>query len=217
MRASSSKMPSDIGLIYDGLEREISWYQRTLTTFYDLYVDKSENITIFNDLAPDFFGFLQRTLIDSLIVLLSRLTDSESNRSQDNLSFKRLLLLIDSSQYPQLNSEVLGHLAKIEQHSLSARKHRNKRVAHADLDVAMSSSILPDIIVLDFKEALKASRDLLNAVARHFDGFEVSHAVAPAAGGTQSLVFAIKRAYEAKSQDSYKYFMGQDRKIEDSK
>lgn len=208
MRDQNSKMPKEIGDIYDGLDRELSWYQRTLTALYDLYVDKSANVEIFNALAPDFFGFLQRTLVDSLIVLLGRLTDAESNRSQENLSFKRLVAEVDNSQHAPLRDEVHIHLAKIELHSQSARKHRNKRVAHSDLDIALSSSTLPDIVIVDFKEVLKACRDLLNAVASYFDGFEVSHTVAPAPGGTHSLLLALQRAFESKSQDSFKYYMG---------
>lgn len=212
MRDSNSKMPSPIGDVYDALDRQLSWYQRTLSVVYDLYVDKPKNVEVFNELASDFFGFMQSTLIDSLIVQLGRLTDPAKNRVQDNLSFKRLVSMIDASQYPSLNAEITNYLSQIEKHCVAARTHRHKRVAHTDLNVALTSSALPVVILLDFREALTAGRNLLNAVAAHFDGVTVSHTVAPAPGGAHSLMKALERAKELKEQDSFKYHMGFERK-----
>ena len=83
------------------------------------------------------------------------------------------------------------------------------RALYVDLDTAEVQSARSS---RDFKDALNTGTDLLNAVSRHFDGFEVSRTIAPAPGGQHSLLLAIKRAHEAKAQDSFKYHMGFERK-----
>ena len=113
MRDQKSKMPDAIGATYDALDRQLAWFQRTLNSIYDLYIEKPAQVDVFNQIAPDFFGFLQTTLIDSLIVQLSRLTDAEANQSKKNLSFKRLAVLMDANNYPDLNAEILKYLSLI--------------------------------------------------------------------------------------------------------
>ncbi len=212
MRDKNSKMPDDVGVVYDGLYRELSWFKRTLDVLYGLYVDKPDTVAILNDIAPDFFGFLQTTLIDSLIVSLSRMTDNESDGKNKNLSFKRLFALIDAQSHGILRQNVENGLSELRLYSQAAREHRNKRVAHSDLAVALKSQSLPDLLIVDFRKSLEVAHETLNYVLRHFDNCQYSHSVAPAPGGYESLLFAVRRAHEYKQGDAFKYHMGCERK-----
>ncbi len=121
--------------------------------YQQLYDSGDANIQLMNSSGSFVFGVLQRLLLDETILALSRLTDPPSTSGRENASIKNLFELARPSLDPQLASEVEASLKRLDAHVCNARTHRNKVIAHSDLQPAVGSAYLPDISYRELDDA----------------------------------------------------------------
>jgi hypothetical protein len=192
-------MGKKLGQLYDELRNELVWLHDKWREYRKLFGTSKERIDLLNKVAPFFFGYLQHTLFDDILLHLARLTDppetgSGKNR-QENLTMRRLPQLIADTTF---KSKVEKLLNQVEQKCDFARKWRHKRLAHADLLTKRAPKLLPPRSRQMVEDALKAMRDLMNEIAKYYHLAPVAYESGSGGlGGADSLVFYLEKAKEA--------------------
>lgn len=129
---------------------------------YQQLFSSEARVTILNNSGGHLFHVIQHSMLDRLLLGLSRLTDPAETNKQANLSLVRLLDELDQDQELQ---DRLSKLLDLLSESVSTiREHRNKRIAHADL-VALTEpeKALQGYQIDDVERALRLIAEFLNA------------------------------------------------------
>ena len=123
-------MGSELGELFYELFNDLSWLHMKWKQYRDLFGTNAERIELLNSAAPLFVGILQRVILDDVILHLARLTDWPKSSGRDNLTVRRLPDLIGDEA---LRDHAESALSRVMATCVSARKWRNRRIAHSDL------------------------------------------------------------------------------------
>lgn len=164
-----AKMGDALGLVYTALRDDVTRLHAKWIEYRTLYAHSPERVELLNKAAGHFFGVLQRTLYDDLLLHLARLTDRAETPgpkgvTRSNLSVQQLPLLVPAELRAGVDRAVTAAVTACE----LARAWRNKIGAHTDLKTALVSVELPDMTRAQFDAAVAVLRDLLNVVERHY-------------------------------------------------
>jgi hypothetical protein len=74
-------MGRELGPMYNALDHEVAWLHAKWNQYRQLYGRSPERVAFLNKVAGHFFGVVQRTLMEDILLHLARLTDRpKSNR-----------------------------------------------------------------------------------------------------------------------------------------
>ena len=187
-------MGAELGQLYYELYNELAWLHVKWRQFRELFGKNPEQIELLNRGAPLFFGFLQMTLFDDVLLHLARLTDPPISMGHENLTLRRLAREIeDQALQDQVESLVQDTLRSCE----FARDWRNRRLAHADLLAARHPQLLAPASRQSVEEALAATREVMNCVEQHYNGVKVGYQDTIAPGGADLLVHYLRMGLQA--------------------
>jgi hypothetical protein len=170
-------IPSDIREIYEPLFHDVCHLHRKWKLFCELYASGESVVELLNKSAPGFFRICQDLLVDDVLISISRLMDQKQTFGKDNLTLDRLVHSIDTTNYPQLRQDVERLFCAAGVKSAFAKDQRNKRIAHSDLSTKLQASLISSPTKMNVEDALKAIRDVMNAVELHFNTPLFSHGV----------------------------------------
>jgi hypothetical protein len=196
------RMGPDLGQLQYELFCELSHLHFKWGQYRELFGKNRERIDLLNKVAPVFFGYLQRTLFEDILLHLTRLTDPPQLGRHDNLTVKRLPSLI---QDQGLKARVGAALQDTINKCKFARDWRDRRVAHADLLTYRKQHPQPLALASHQKveEVLAAMRKLLNCVDQHYRNSEVGYEFAASElGATGSLVRYLTLGLQAQEEKS---------------
>jgi hypothetical protein len=119
--------------------------------------------------APGFFALVRDVFRDDAYISLSRLTDSSTTGSRENLSLVRLVEVAESGEDSSFASKLRNSLDQLFQSVEGIRLWRNKWLAHIDLQRSLQYDPPPLAPVQrgDIDEALRLIRELMNDTALH--------------------------------------------------
>lgn len=194
-------MGADLGGTYSALWQQLSRLHQKWGHYVDLFGTSPKRIALLNETAPNFFRIVQDSLLEDVFLHIARLTDPPKSSGKDNLSFKRLLVLLANST---LRNEVESRLIALGTASAFARDWRNRRLAHGDLALALDQAAQPlaPASRAHVKEALAAMDNVLNTVSMHFHQSTTMFEFAgePSAGGATSMLYFLHAGKEAESR-----------------
>lgn len=166
-----SKLGRDLGEVYYELWTETAWLHFEWRLFLDLY-GPPETVAFLNETAGHFFGVVQRSLVDSIVLSTARLTGPPSSAGQANLSVRRLPgLVADPAVRDDLQKAIHKHGDMWKQ----LEQWRHKRIAHLDLGVALGTSQLFGPTVETITAATDGIADVMNVAARLLLGTEIAY------------------------------------------
>ena len=167
-------MGTELGGVYDALRNEVFWVHTKWNQYRQLYARSSEQIDLLNQTASHFFGLIQDSLLEDVVLHLARLTDPLRSRGKDNLTLQRLPALISDEE---LALEVSKLLDSVLTACGFARTWRNRRLAHRDLALVLASPTdpLPGISRAEIEEALASIRAMLNRLAGYYWNSETAY------------------------------------------
>jgi hypothetical protein len=185
------------------LWKELSWLHVKWEEFRTLYGTSEKEIALMNAVAPNFFGRLQQILWEDLMLHISRLTDPPKSAGRDNLSLRRLPMLVGD---PGLKVKVEGLVAAAVTRSDFARDWRNRYLAHSDLLHAENPSLhaLAPASRRDVKETLAEISKPVNVLELRFEGSPTSfeHSI-PSLQGAAALLGFMRRNVTAEKGVPY--------------
>lgn len=163
-----SKMPAEVEKVYKHLHGdvlELIWRWK----MYDQLYMRKETIDLLNESASNTFGLIQNSLIDSILLLICRVTDPHKSRvgKNENLTFELLKNTSHVANNLELNHKIVYELARLEPFLKEARSARNKRISHNDLESIMANKSFP-IKIQSLTEIMIGFGNLLNVVEEYF-------------------------------------------------
>lgn len=163
-------IPVEHRQVFDAISHEVTLLHAIWRTYRQLYAAE-ERVQLLNKIAPAFAKVVQDALMDDVLLSLSRLTDPPTTgQNRENLVLRRLTPLAAAAGHEQVELEVDLILEAIQAACAALRQHRNKRIAHLDLSVALQGTKLPDVSRETVEVALFHVRDLLNGLNSYFRG-----------------------------------------------
>src|SRR5262249_9088271 len=134
-------------------------------------------------------------LLDDVILSLCRLTDPPRSCGRDNIVLERVADGIAAYGDTTLAAAVKEHLDQARTRCAPFREHRNQRLAHADLQVAVFRSPLAGYSRDTVEQALESVRNFMNTIGEYFFGVPTDFRVPGVLlGEANSLVYALRQA-----------------------
>jgi hypothetical protein len=159
-----SKMGLELGELYSALWQQLNWLHSKWGDYVALFGTKPERIDLLNRVASDFFGTVQTSLWEDVLIHIARITDSPFSAGKPNLTFRRLPELIEREETRAKVNELLNTVLLCTDF---ARDWRNRRIAHRDLSLALERPTEPLKAAsrLSVNEALAALGEVLNCIS----------------------------------------------------
>lgn len=185
-------MGNDLGTTFFQLSRKLIELHIVWQQYRQLYGSDEETIFLLNRTAGLFFKIVQDQLWDSVLLGISRMTDSPSTAGKKNLTIQSLKSLILE---PGLQREVEALCKAAVDAASYAREHRNKRIAHQDHSYIAdrASNPLSGISRQSVETMLAALRDLLNKIDGHYRDAMMLYEKFVDSTGAMALVSNLKR------------------------
>jgi hypothetical protein len=161
-----STMPVALAAQFEPLFKEIMWLTAKWSEFLKLYAADKETIDLINRSAGYFFVIVQDTLWDDVLLHLTRLSGPARTGKNKNLSIFQFPLLVDSDT---LRAKLESLLNERDEVFAFADRHRNKRLAHHDLAVAITGiSSVPGSSRLQIRKAIQFLQDYARVIYAHY-------------------------------------------------
>jgi hypothetical protein len=152
--------------LYYALYKEVVWIHARWLEYRKLFAEK-ENVDLLNRNGAFAFKLIQDALWEERILHIARLTDRPTTAKRDNLSILRLPDMLPPGD---LRDRVQALMEKVVTNAEFARDHRNKRIAHRDLQLATDPSAEPlsGVSRAQIEEVLAAIRDLFTCLEHEY-------------------------------------------------
>ena len=190
------KLGADLGTEYSALWQHIANVHIKWSEYKELYGTSPTRIDLLNRAAPNFFGKIQKTLWNEVLLLICQLTDPPKIGKRKNLTILRLPELIKESA---LGSAVEAKVKEAESNSTFCRDWRNRHIAHLDRDLALESNAEPlmEANRAMVKQALESIAAPLKLVAERFFGSDLRFDIYKPIHGAVSLLHVIDDGLKA--------------------
>ncbi len=202
VRAESiAAMGDQLGQLHYDLGNELSWLHIKWAQYRELFGADPAHIALLNETAPFFFGFIQTTLFEDVLLAITRLTDPPGTKGQTNLSLRSLVPLLKPGK---LREELQHLLDKLDAKAAFARDWRNRRLAHRDLATYRDEHprTLAPATRQAVESALSAIRAVLNVLENHFlDGPVAYELSIEGPGNAKALLYHLQRSVRAEQDE----------------
>ena len=145
-------------IILDRLNRELVDLFLIWKEYSYLFRKSKTQVELLNKTAGGFFSTYQRLSLDSILLKIGKLFDPAKIGRNGNCSL--FTLLTTEKRLAHLE----GDLEKIKEESKAIRQHRNKRIAHLDLQVANGEIGLESVTAEEIDQLLSSLSCWLNKV-----------------------------------------------------
>ncbi len=136
--------------------------------------------------------------MDDLTLGLTKLTDPAETKGKKNLSLLRLIDELESSDF---KNKMMVHYQKIKSLVEAAQDHRNKRIAHNDLNVLTQNypKLLPNLTLNCLESVLTSIEDFLDEFQFHFKPIHFDFTMLQVPEDVDNLMIRIckSEAYDA--------------------
>ena len=198
-------MGRELGPVYDALYWDVAWLHAKWNQYRQLFGRSPNRVAFLNKAAGHFFGVVQRTLTDDVLLHLTRLTDPPK---PNRLTLQRLPRL---AQDPALRKKLEGLARAACDACDRARRSRNQRIAHTDFACAVGLATFDPIPSRSNVEAaLCAIRAVLHRLEMHFWQTETAYEhLFPAGGDADALVLYLQKGVRADKRRMERFIQGE--------
>jgi hypothetical protein len=183
-------VPAEVSELFHLLEADVVDLHQTLHAFAIFFEDQRQ-VELLNQVAPDFFSWLEVALLKQLILGIARILDSATMGKYTNCSLE---LLVDKLE--QIGPEDSPLCRRLRDSLVEARELakplvviRSKLVAHRDYDLARASGDRPfGVSIEDVQVLVRQLGRFLNAITSTFPAApQILFDCAPAIGVNQLI------------------------------
>ncbi len=191
-------MGPELGQVCHELQNDFGWLVHKWLEHKELYRRGQERIDLLNSVASNFFYFLNKLLFEDAMLHLCRLTDPPRSCGKNTLTVRRLAELVSE---PTLKNVVQTKADHAKNSCDFARKWRNQRLAHTDLETLRTghAAILPSVNASNIEDAMNAISDVIGSVEAHY-GRPHSITISDP-WGSKSLVGYLKHSKKLRDQE----------------
>ena len=173
------------------MELHVKW-----KIFRQLFGKSEQRVALLNDFAPDFFSIVHDSILYDIFLTISRLTDPAETGGWKNLTFRRLMKMLEAEGRGNLVTKLTPVLEAIEEKCKPIRPWRNKRIAHKDFGSRLKyePDPVPGISRQMIEEALAAIRQYMGDLHMALKNAETEYSDIPLRGDGDQMVWYLKEA-----------------------
>lgn len=192
-------MGEDLGIFYWSLNEHATDLWLIWNQYKNLFSSDERTVQLLNESAPLLFSVVQGQFWDSVIMGISRLTDRPTVCGSNTLTIRSLPSKIQNA--PELLAEVDKLCVEALANAGFVRDHRNKRIAHNDLNHSLDRTAHPlQKATRDKIEAcLQSICAVLNKLSTHYRKTTVMYDKIVVNGGSGQLLSRLKKAAQVTS------------------
>jgi len=164
---------NQLGPVYVEVDQDVTRVHAYWKLVTQLFGSR-ESVAILNNAAGFAIRAIQDSLIDSVILRITKVTDPAQTQGGkfQNLSLEHLIGRLPDDADAALLDRLRTQLKIIQSSTKDFRLIRHKRLAHRDAAYAIDSDqILPGIPRKSIDDSLERIRDFMHEIQRHY-GFE---------------------------------------------
>ena len=161
------KMGEPLGTQFAALLQEVARLQMAWGEFIELFGDEPR-VNVLNRAAPAMFHIIGHALWQLTLLDIARLTDPPKSAGKKNLTIQNLPELVK----PEVRADVQKLVDAALGRSDVCRDHRNRQLAHLDLDLLTNQSAKPleAATIKVVSEAIDAIGSVLKEMHIHYVG-----------------------------------------------
>lgn len=169
--------PLEPKVIIDQLMQEILWLERKWNLFHALYGRAESQIHEMNRRTGLVFGMLQDGVRDDVLLSIAKLLDNPEHKrtgvTRYNATFDLAIRRLPATVAEADRAALAARVADLKNQCDAIVVHRNRRIGHVDLAVALAVEPLPPIAWHDVADAMAKAKKLLSDISIAFDGSEI--------------------------------------------
>jgi len=200
------RLSKDRRTLFEELEQEVSLLFLRWKLFRQLFATNEERIKLMGAISPVVFGEIQSMLLDEVFLGIARITDRRGKYDKAKGVYFEETVVLDQlkaglgNRFHRALAADLDNRLKhnVEPKCRDIRKHRHKRIAHADKLVLLKPKkhILPKVTLQTVDDALDAIADYVNAFRMVFYGSPMMFRAIHSIDDGDSLIEWLKYAFE---------------------
>lgn len=165
-----SRFPDALQELWASLNANVVWLHGRWIVYRQLFGTSEERVDILNEAASTVSWILENLLLNDIQLSLSKIGDPASSGSRQNLTLRRLQVVLRECGYLAFSEELEPLLVNFENSCQKLRHRRNKWIAHNDLSTIINSRSQPlfDPSREEIEISLSALREIMNCVDLKF-------------------------------------------------
>lgn len=191
------KIPAPVREPFGALWGELTRIHFRWKLWKQLYGTGQRRVDLLNETAMGYFYQMQFVTLDDVVLATARLMDpARSSRGDENMTLRLLQERVQAAGGQAIKDKLETSLVTIDGLAEPLRKHRHKRIAHADYQhhPAVFGSVLPGISIAVIDDVLEALAEFMNAVQRQFDGGITIYKAVDSLSDGDSLIWSLRKA-----------------------
>jgi len=198
-------MPKQVREPFGALWGELTRIHFRWKLWKQLYGTGQRRVDLLNEMAQGYFYQLQFLMLDDVVLSVARLMDPARSKGDENMTLRLLLERVEAPAVEPAGpkaakSELETLLEIIDKLGKPLRKHRHKRIAHADYQhhAAVVGSVLPGISIAMINDVLKALAKFMNTVQTKYEDGITAYAAVDSLSDGDSLIRSLQKAADWK-------------------
>ena len=190
-----ARLPADLATQFRPLFKDIFWLGMKWHEYATLFGDKG-NFELLHRTASYLFQIVEDTMWDDLILHVSRLIGPTKSMGKENLTVRRIPELI---QDLGLKDEIQSLVDSCQAHCTFVSDHRNKRLAHYDLETAVQNleANLTGVSRLQLRLAVESLQKIVQRIYAHYADTHFDFDTSLRTDNAESLLRALATAENA--------------------
>lgn len=164
----TTKMGDEFGSLFYHLYNETVWLTIKWLEYNELYGTKPSRIDLMNQVAPQIFFIIEKTLWNDLLLGISRITDPSETYKKRNITFQAIPKHIEDAELKNsIEIDIKGIIEKTQ----FCRDWRNRSIAHFDYDLNINEQKAEPLAPANRKlisEVMKMLQDVINRLYFHY-------------------------------------------------
>lgn len=196
-------MGNDLGEVYYELWQDVNRLHIEWKEYVELYGTKPSRIDMLNETASQFFYIVEKSLWNTILIHITRLTDPPQSMNRKNLSLQQFPELLCDDK---LKSELSINIKEAIEKSKFCRDWRNRRIAHNDYELALYNTAKPLEMASRklVNEAIKAIDDVMDCISMYYEKSTTAFDLIGDINGAHSLLYYLNSGlkFEKKRKES---------------
>jgi hypothetical protein len=205
------EIPEDLQESFNFIKNEAADATAKWTLVIQLFGKSEDRCTLLSQTGAVFFALTRDALITDTLLTLGRLLDKPQQGSNKNICLEYLLDFIRKRNDNDLAIELEAVLNDARRSEAKARKHRNKRIAHNDLQTHLDDAVLPlpNATVGEMNELLELTQMFVNRIDMYYGKNHYSRQVLNGDADTMIGFLADGMRYRQDLQNQRQLSLGQ--------
>ncbi len=136
---STTTEEKSLGPVYEELHKHVAMLNLLWQSYTKLFATNEQRFNLFKDQAPGIGRIIHDLLVDGVVLGICRVTDPAMCFGHENLTIDRLIPTLDPAPNAEQSKWLAERKDKIDKAIPVLKDHRNQRLAHNALSVALET------------------------------------------------------------------------------